>query len=130
MTEREKVLIGLECCDEYLGAKRACDECPYGRNKPVCEDYLHREAAKIVKLQLPRLISINEAEAYEVVYLEIKGQRKIRPCHVWNRGEATNIEQFGRKGVLYNNAAYGREWRLWTASPSEAQRKAAEWHEH
>ena len=127
MTERERVLSGLECCQDYLGSHRACDECSYGRNKPVCEDYLHRDAARIVKLQLPRLVSLEGADSYEILYLENKDERKIRPCHVWNRGALTNVEQFGRKGVLYDNATYGRKWRLWTASPSEKQREEMVW---
>lgn len=127
MTEREKILSGLECCSDYLGAHRACDECPYGSNKPVCEDYLHRDAARIVRGQLPRMVSLEGSASYEVLYLEIRDKRKIRPCHVWNRGAKTNIEMIGQKGILFDNDGYGREWRLWTASPGEEQREEVAW---
>ena len=66
MTEREKVIRGLECC--IIGdpdGSRECKKCPYRRkgitNEP-CFNALHADALALLREQEPRVMTKNDVE--------------------------------------------------------------------
>lgn len=50
MTDREKVIKGLECC--MLSYKDGCDDCPY-TDKGMCQELLGENAIALLKAQEP-----------------------------------------------------------------------------
>ena len=52
MTLAEKVLKGLECCDDTSRATLRCEECPY-RESDTCSAVvrLHRDALELLKTE-------------------------------------------------------------------------------
>jgi len=51
MTLAEKVLKGLECCDDTSRATLRCEECPYNDGKRTCSsiERLHVDALELLK---------------------------------------------------------------------------------
>ena len=62
MTEREKVIKGLECCSTFDSyGFPLCEECPYADDGTCHElDQLHRDAFSLLKAQEPNWISVDE----------------------------------------------------------------------
>jgi len=52
MTDREKVIKGLECCGFTENMIR-CDNCPYDRSEGGCFTKLRHEALELLKEQEP-----------------------------------------------------------------------------
>lgn len=63
MTDREKVIKGLECCNAY---DYKCNDCPYqddgGAEDGCYSDELKAEAFALLKAQEPRLVEPNDFE--------------------------------------------------------------------
>lgn len=56
MTDREKVIKGLECCQTMPDIYPRCEECPYADDDDTCVDMdaLHKDAIALLKVQEPR----------------------------------------------------------------------------
>lgn len=54
MTDREKVISGLEHCANWSASMDTCDECPYGGNGVYGCAQLARDALALLKEQEPK----------------------------------------------------------------------------
>lgn len=126
MSELESVVKGLECCIDG-----PCDICDYNNHGPeTCRDLLMFDAINLLKAQQPRVMTLEEVRAAEVVWIEQVGR-----CVC-----AIKLENFD-SGTMsfayeYNNyvsvvnikpAYYGKISRCWTARPTDVQREAETW---
>ena len=133
MTDREKVIKGLECCTDY------CDEetgCPYYGDDEAfeCEERLRRDAIALLKAQEPRVMTLEEVKAAkgDDMCLEISTRTDEIPYIT-----AATLDGVGIKGVTfycshfdfvaYNRRLYG--WRCWTSRPTDEQMKEAKWND-
>ena len=140
MSDREKVIKGMECClvfGEDLLYK--CDECPYRATEDERKviDWrchlkeLRKDALELLKAQEPRVLTLEEVHemAWDYCYLEeevikdkvlqiYSGKYRIK-CITWP-SIASCVLTFG-------DNAYGKRWRCWTSRPTDEQRKAVKW---
>ena len=68
-----------------------------------------------LKAQEPRVMTLEEANAVEVVWVEDRGTDTVFPCLVKNNMNDSKLYK------------YGIQWRVWSSRPSEEQRKAVKW---
>lgn len=131
MTDREKVIKGLEQCVGYEDADNeySCiydgdtnPNCPYagtGGNGVSCMTKMMRDALALLKAQEPRVLTLAEYKA-----LAEKPKEERDP--VWE-------EWPGLKNTwaIPNQAygGYGTSWRCWTSRPTDEQREATSWNE-
>lgn len=110
MAELEKVIKGLECC--LVGP--LCSQCPY---ENVCDslEVIANDALKLLKERLPRVLSLEEANTFEVVWFEDRGTNTVFPCLVKNDLNDSKLYKYGIK------------WRVWSVRPTEEQRAATPW---
>ena len=133
MTEREKVIKGLEWC---MNEKHDCYRekgCPYeNEGEDIgCKYALHRDALALLKAQEPRVMTLEEVNALDWDYCYLEQERLpgkeyrgmlgkyIMTCVTWPSITAAKISQ--------GMDNYGKTWRCWTASPTDAQREAVKW---
>lgn len=109
MTDRDKVIKGLELCD--IGSDKMCYEsdCPYYQNG--CTERLKEDALELLRGWEPRVLTLEEAKKAEVCWLE---QRGYEPY-------ATDDAD------TWNPEIYGKAYRCWSAKPTDEQRKAEKW---
>jgi hypothetical protein len=108
MTDREKVIKGLECCTFILG-KRKCNECPYQPDNGCYQ--LQDDFHALLKEQEPRVMTLDELTE---IYVEFKNDI----CQI----RLTNFDL--QKIVKY---AVDGDCRLWTGKPTVEQMKAVKW---
>lgn len=136
MTDREKIIKGLECCRiQQNEVPPMCEECPYADNAlGTCEDMsgLLNDAYKMLKAQEPRVMTLEEVEAmpYGHVLIETDKSEALRWLDALLFCKNANfsfdfITLEGRARLL--GTEYNREWRCWTARPTDEQREAAPW---
>lgn len=129
MADRTTVLKGLERC-----AGIDCTGCPYQRISP-CQNKLVADALALLKEQEPRVMTEEELkriEPYSVYWGEGLYVRNLWPMAftaeaIQNTDEGYLKDSYGRAYELdlYNKDVMG--WRIWTARPTEEQRKAVSW---
>ena len=110
MTDKEKVIKGLEHCD--FGDFSNCDECPYYQSHD-CADELKNDILGLLKEQEPRVMTLDEITE---IYVEFKGD----DCPI----RLTNFDL--QKIVMH---MVDGVCRLWTGRPTNEQRKAVKWSE-
>ena len=116
MTDKEKVIRGLECLSnpgyESLD-DRFCDTCPY--DSASCGLDVLIDARALLKAQEPRVMTFDEIED------------TIACSAVWYEAFLTRIVDFisGRHKVT--KKTYGDAWRCWSARPTDEQREAEPW---
>ena len=126
MPNREKVIKGLYLCewtsagryDGYEPDYESCLKCPYRTEDfepDVCCADLMKDALELLKEQEPRVLTLEEARIYEVVWPEDKGEGELHPLIVQNNMNDSKCYK------------YGIHWRVWSAKPTEEQRKAVKW---
>ena len=138
MTEREKVIKGLECCiKRNPDDKMRCNECPY---EGACLNRLKADALVLLKAQEPMVITPETMDAMSrrPVWLETKNGR------VYNGYVLVYEVQYGmgisgvtdkRLGLADPSGRmhwlkmcdYGVTWRCWTSRPTDEQRRAEPW---
>lgn len=99
MTEREKVIRGLECCSQgakepYTPTIRFCAECPY--NKPVipCTRALALDALELLKAQEASIMTPEKAAVLQGFLLDIPSSESILNsvnCHAISLEDASRI---------------------------------------
>ena len=130
MPDRENVIKAVECrknahkrcgnpCEQIWACKyaawvRSPDGEPYYPCycdvERLCDDVL-----TLLREQDPRVLTLEEAKTYEVVWLEDKGEGELHPLIVQNN---MNNSKYYK---------YGIHWRVWSAKPTDEQRKAVKW---
>lgn len=137
MTDREKVIKGLECC---LNADvNDCEmDCPYFND---CGGFysnntaLIADALALLKAQEPRVMTLDELQALQrqdVVWLEDANKEAIIPGIVITalKKEWQFMTFTGYSGLFCVSCVdYGKRWRCWTSRPTEEQREAIPWNE-
>ena len=148
MTEREKVIKGLECC---ISKDDRCDECPYMTGKEQIGEMngepeyvygcdrltLTTDALALLKAQEPGVMTLEELRECVTYWIEdetghvvpetimdITGKdiMTIPVVHLTN-GYAPIIT---KTTDGYNSKRY-TGWRCWTSQPTDEQRKAVKW---
>ncbi len=128
MTDREKVIKGLECCMSGQPEGLGCDRvpCPYNDIED-CEGALHYDALALLKAQEPRVMTLEEA--------------KSASGYVIGQSHSSNILglQLIKDGFVYDSFAvptavddmwwegYNKHWRLWTSIPTDEVVRATPW---
>ena len=118
MPDLKRVIKGLECRLSNAGDENMtyCPDCTYYFTSN-CEGTLNRDALELLKAQEPRVLTLEEARTYEVVWPEDKGEGELHPLIVENN---MNDSKYYK---------YGIHWRVWSAKPTDEQRKAVKWDE-
>lgn len=136
MTDRAKVIKGLECCATGNSVK-SCKACPYYNTKyegdQICMDgLLIRDAYALLKEQAPRVLTLDEAiDGTQVYYVEFRyhldrGWVKCDFDRMYVDGEVAML--FLRDKTFYQQKEhYGQLWRLWNRRPTDEQMKAVKW---
>lgn len=123
MEKREKVFKGLTCHVQENSRTR-CHKCPYWGTGPhglsECSK-LAADALALLKAQEPRVMTLEELRKYSgPVWVEWRDKR-----YEYDNGweVATFTENYAAEGETYN----GKEYRYWTAKPTDEQREATPW---
>lgn len=111
MNDREKVISEFERCIGSFSPADTSDEyfiC-------VC-----KRALELLKEQRPHLLTLDEADAAEVVWFEARNHIFIEPMLTRGKRLSDETEDWFR---------YGREWRCWSARPTDTQQEEEPWDE-
>lgn len=125
---REKAVQGLELCLKGLS-----DLCPYKDSDAPggCRDELMYDAMMLLCAQVPRVLTLEEADKAPYVWLESKegglGIRRIRIVPI--DSTAISIQTFGQPDTIGNIYEFEKRFRCWNAKPTDEQRKAAKWND-
>lgn len=137
MTDREKVIRGLECRSTNLPNKD-CENCHYGMTmgrRWGCDFVrLCGDALELLKAREARVMTLDEALGAEVnvdqCWIEVNDIRQIYladavvcPEHL----ERADIQRWGATDCQLPLDLYGEYWRMWTAKPTDEQREAVKW---
>lgn len=133
MNDREKMIIkGLECC-----LANAHNNCPYkstdeGIDKVTsCTTYLMKDALALLKAQEPRVMTpadvCNIGPEDICAFVEIREETHMYACYM-HRYDETHTEIMCDVPGLTTKLQKGYA-RLWTARPTDEQRKAVAWDE-
>ena len=131
MTDREKVIKGLECCQECDGY--TCRNlCPYhdkneSENQTTCTCRLAHDALALLKAQEPRVMTVSEIGALsngDVVWVEFTDGRLL-PMMV----EDGCLMRWRFLWRICEDAFLDDDYkaRAWTSRPTDEQRKATPW---
>ena len=131
MPDREKVKRALQAC--YSADIEWCQ----AREKGLC-DYkvsycrmaLFKDAAELLEAQEPRVMTLEEVLATEVVYAEDIDKAKIIPVLVNMQAYdcIVLVRADGPSHLIHPLISeYGKRWRCWTSRPTDEQRQAVKW---
>ena len=103
---------------DTLDALRSADEMTY-----AAYSELHDEISlldDLLNAQRPHLLTLGEADAADVVWFEARNHIFIEPMLTRGQRLADEAEDWFQ---------YGRDWRCWSARPSDKQREEEPWDE-
>lgn len=126
MTDLEKVIRGLECCEKDVQLCYGETVCEYYRLSPRCWTTLAHDALALLKAQEPRMMTLDEATKADVCWLEVKDMDRVMPCRI-RYSNGYFIKLFEGSPERIGSDEYGTELRCWTSRPTDEQRKAAKW---
>ena len=124
MTDREKVIKGLECC-----GFDHCEpiDCPYYVEKNNCENMLMRDALALLKAQEPRVLTLEEALGEDECWIEGRsGACGYGDALISDDGERVDFYRPHSINTL-DFYAYNKVWRCWSSRPTDEQREAVKW---
>jgi hypothetical protein len=132
VTEREKVIMGLECCSNAV--LKCGENCPYW-DIENCESIMQDDALALLKAQEPRVMTLEEVKQHNnqdgCVWFEqptynadaafvLKEDFMIQVISPYILGEPINHG-------YWTNGNYGKTWRCWTSRPTDEQREKVKW---
>lgn len=123
---REKVINGLHKTIDAIHSF-VPNQYWYDTETP-CDD-----AIALLKAQEPRVMTLEDVLATEVVYVEYIGKAEIIPVLVNRRAHdrivLVRAHLMGSPSlVIYPLICeYGKYWRCWTSRPTDEQREATPW---
>lgn len=151
MPDLEKVIAGLECCQTKEGTSYTeCEAggCPYRYEGVDCMTKLHQNALALLQEQEPRVMTMEEVEAYKgFVWVEFQSRTAARNTTLSLECVTVRAtDNFPDSFILATDSgiAWTRDrcdynagiwfgtnsgWRCWTARPTDEQRKAVAWDE-
>ena len=127
MTDREKVIKGLECCAECGKCK---SECPYdGKNNSMygCTTRLAKDALELLKAQEPRLITEEDFEDKTRVddACGLPVWVEYRRDDEWGEYWEDTSDEWG---IIYKQFyRTEKSMRYWTSRPTDEQRENTPW---
>jgi len=71
--------------------------------------------APTIQPEEPRVMTLEEANAFEVVWVEDRSTNTVFPCLVKNNMNDSKLYK------------HGIQWRVWSARPTEEQREGVKW---
>ena len=156
MEQFEKVCKGLECClpETQEQAELSCAACPYDPcgvsvSLPIS---LIDDVRKLITAQQERIKELEAARTARVMTLEeLDAIYQTKEMHTWPFNTPPylwmtvnpDVRQtrgfwicwrdimycFENSSPFYVRENYGKVWKIWTAEPTDGQRKAAKWDE-
>lgn len=132
MDDRDSALRGLAEISEYMSNK--ADIAAIGKGKEVFDSWYRatEDALALLREQEPRVMTLEEVETlpYGYVLIETDKQDSLRWLDALLFSKNANfsfdfITLEGRARLL--GTEYNREWRCWTARPTNEQREAVKW---
>ena len=135
MTDREKVLHGLNSCGFFDGIPNICEvtECPYREHKVWCVHELAHDAGllirELLKAQEPRVMTLDELSEKTDVWFENLVYDTIEPALSSGSYDDGTVGLMTLADELFyvDEADYGVTWRCWTSCPDQATREATPW---
>lgn len=137
MNKIDKVIKGLECClknDHKTCGYKSEDK---GLTATPCTTFLMRDALERLKAQEPRVMTVEEVlglHFQDVVYYDtpvgvVFPGIVVDVIDKMPNGEIGLVQFSMMQKPIYNADLeyYGKQWRCWTAKPSDEQRMAAKW---
>ena len=131
MIDRDKVIKGLEHHSRCQCSFGNGDICPYwsAENDSAI---LCRDALELLKAQEPRVLTPSELQPDVLVWIEVPQSDEIWPALLrktdWFGHPTWAMRGYALAGY-YLHDGYGRDWRCWSARPTDEQRKAVKWDE-
>lgn len=124
--DREKVIRAVDSCFDYwLEQHRWLDPLKLENVRQFKAD-----ALTLLKEQEPRVITSNELQPDNLVWIEVPQSDEIWPALLqkidWFNHPVWTMRGYGLGGY-YLHDGYGRDWRCWTAKPTDEQRQAVKW---
>lgn len=128
MIDQEKVISNLQILREWVEVH------PYYHKRLTYSearkamDWLD-DALALLKEQEPRVLAPSEAYTADFMYVEFDGV--ITPAlrtsneREGHRESYFAMQQLGGEWMRWDD--YGKTWRVWSARPTDEQRKAVEW---
>ena len=124
MTKIEKVIKGFTGC-----LKGECPkDCPY--IKEDCPQAVARDALELLKEREARVLTLEEVTGGDECWFEFRPAPvgRYADCYMNNNPEYTSAYFTGKStSSLFSNKDYGKDWRCWSARPTDEQRKAVKW---
>lgn len=120
MTDREKVMKGLECCID-VNTEASCRECPYYNHERCDPDDVLRDALTLLKKQEARVMTVDEIN---------KRAESLDPDPIfvqWREtgGTAWIVGSINIIAVMVNSG--NRDVRAWTSRPTPEQMRDTKW---
>lgn len=135
MADRDSALRGLAEISEYMKARAdIADVVGVGKEKEIFDSWYRatEDALALLREQEPRVMTLEEVETlpYGYVLIETDKQDSLRWLDALLFSKNANfsfdfITLEGRARLL--GTEYNREWRCWTARPTNEQREAVKW---
>lgn len=86
-----------------------------------------RDALELLKAQVPRLLTLEEALEADVCWAEINGMDRVPPCRIGKNLEGYFLKLFVGCPEVFQEDEYGREIRCWSARPTDEQLATKPW---
>lgn len=120
MTDREKVIKGLECCSSGNMCKEKCPYDELGCEWTDCVRPLAKDALSLLKAQEPRLLKEDD-------FVEADDWGSIPAWYEHN--PSLGIKTIDGWGIIKREKLQDKMTRYWTSRPTEEQREAVKWDE-
>lgn len=142
LADREKAILGLECCLETIDDESCPEICPYYSEcmkykKRCIFQYVMKDALALLKAQEARVMTLEEIEDAldNVVWLDIPGAENLADgfslimAYSRKNGFVLLDSPFGDNPSQdrFEYTDYNKTWRCWTARPTDEQREAVKW---
>ena len=135
MADLKKTIRGLECCTQADNrGYPKCERCPYADKKlGTCDAVqgLMNDALSLLKAQIPRVLTLEEAYEADVCWAEVKEIIRIAPVRITKKNGvgAWVCHRFLSCSESFSETDYGKYFRFWSARPTDEQRKAVKWND-
>ena len=125
MTDREKVIKGLQEAVDWLSTETSCT---------IVDQWVVCDALALLRAQEPRVMTWEEAQANvnegPFIIIELRDSTGteiyygvlVGDSYEMSEGSSLTVCEFG---LLED--AYGKRFRCWTSRPTDKQRKAVKW---
>ena len=130
MADLDKVIKGLESHRERtVCVNEEGEVCPYFSYED-CYRRLTDDALELLKEQMPRVLTLEEATGEDECWLECdNGHCGYADCIMMFDGSVYLWRCFASEPKVMDCATYGRQWRCWTSKPKDEQRETTPWDE-